>query len=88
MSLSTTSIAIDNTTDKTNFERKSSFQFTQNSPLTIRSDMAMVELANDNDMVGFSGYYPRLVPGENTLNITATRDLYLIVQVPIARWIT
>lgn len=81
-------IDFENKSDNTNYSRKTIVEVSTSSPLTINSESSSVGLSNGQSLVSFSGYYPRLLRGNNTISIESTENSSVVILFPIARWIT
>lgn len=81
-------LEIANSSDNTSYDRKSAFSFDTSDDVAIRSDLSKIDMSEGQHMLDFTGYYPRLIPGENSLSIKSDSSVKIIISTPVARWIT
>jgi len=84
--------SLTNKSDECNYQRKTNFVAQSTDRIELDSEKSTIK-----SMTGvtqdlpetFSGYFPRLVQGENVLSIKVLDgSANIVIRTPVARWIT
>lgn len=79
-------ITINNNSDNCTIVRDTIVSTSDTGTITISGATSCI--TPSQNLGAFSGYFPRLIPGENNLTISSNSNVAVFIRTPVARWIT